>query len=152
MGKASKWFKAFLGFKKNDSSSYNNKKKWSDVKSYKDKDFHQHHYHQHHDELHYTKSRDGVDPTVDEVHSITTTWSDEERAAVVIQSHFRAYLVSRMYSFSISFYVKVLAGLRGKKNNLRILDCVSGDQTLQKCIKGEKMFFFFLWVFLQLSI
>lgn len=61
MGKASKWFKAFLGFKKTDSSSSSSsslhknpslnpslttKKKCSNFKSYRDNDFQQPHYDQ----------------------------------------------------------------------------------------------------------
>lgn len=108
MCKASKWFKALLGFKKNDSSSSTYNKKWSDVKSYKDQDFQQQH---HHDKSHYMNGRAGVDPTIHS--SVTTssvirtttvtTWNGEEWAAVVIQSHFRAYLVSYIYILCFCF-------------------------------------------------
>ncbi|KAF3635781.1 putative serine racemase-like [Capsicum annuum] len=99
MGKASKWFKALLGFKKNNDSILSSKNKWSDVKSYRDTD------HNYYDVsmLVHRKIDVEVDPTycVD-VHSnvvstssvrIVKIWNGEERAAIVIQSYFRAYLV-----------------------------------------------------------
>ncbi|XP_070021707.1 protein IQ-DOMAIN 22-like [Nicotiana tabacum] len=55
MGKASKWFKALFSFKKLDSSSSSSslQNKWSDVKSYRDKDFQQRHHDHHHDRSHH---------------------------------------------------------------------------------------------------
>ncbi|XP_016510590.1 protein IQ-DOMAIN 22-like [Nicotiana tabacum] len=56
MGKASKWFKALFIFRKTDSSSSSFsslQKKWSDVKSYRDKDFQQRHHDHHPDRSHH---------------------------------------------------------------------------------------------------
>ncbi|KAL8503285.1 hypothetical protein ACS0TY_022142 [Phlomoides rotata] len=124
MGKASKWFKALLGFKKPDPSNNpsqkpHSKRRWSFALSHRGKDR--------------RRSQDAVAAVVrltagggntthagggfNSVAHVTRNaagyWGREESAAVMIQSHFRAYL-SRRALRALKALVMLQALVRGQ--------------------------------------
>lgn len=112
MGKASKWFRGLLGLIKPEYNSSHSpspkppkeKRRWSFVKSYREKD--------HHHQLHSSGHVQGhTHPDNHAVEAATTTAlaggivRGEEWAAIKIQAAFRACLVGTLYSSpsSLSF-------------------------------------------------
>jgi len=104
MGKASKWFRSLLALKRPDSPSAaapKEKRRWSFVKSYREKD---HSAVDHHaPPVHSSVHAESADPNLPALTAVTVVggFTREESAAVKIQAAFRGSLVRMIIHYII---------------------------------------------------
>ncbi|XP_027913262.1 protein IQ-DOMAIN 14-like [Vigna unguiculata] len=141
MGKASKWFRSLLALKRPDSPSAaapKEKRRWSFVKSYREKD---HSAVDHHaPPVHSSVHAESADPNLPALTAVTVVggFTREESAAVKIQAAFRGSLARKALR-ALKGLVKLQALVRGEIERKRTSEWLRRVQTLLR-IQAQAQF------------